>query len=358
MSDVSPKVFISYSWTSEAHRDHIRLYAERLRGDGVDVILDQWDLSEGQDKNVFMETMVTDISITHVIIFSDKTYSQKADKRKAGVGTESQIISKKIYEEIGQKKFIPVVCQKQDNDEPFLPTFLESRIWIDFSTQEKVNNNWERLLRALYGKPIYEKPALGKPPTYLMSGEEHTALPTIGKYNSLKDALFNSKANTIFCRKDFLDAVLMYAKHLRIRENPGSNIEDRIIGDIHKLLPLRNQLIDWLLLETSFPETKKFGEILFNFLERILALKYRDAELTSWKNTWFEAHAIFAYELFLYVIAVLIKTDSTTIIHELFIGHYFLPDSVANSNSDFTIFSSFYSYSSILEKRNKKLNTR
>jgi hypothetical protein len=93
----NPKAFISYSWSSPGHCDRIRSYAERLVNEGVDVILDQWDLSEGQDKYAFMEKMVTDPSVTHVLIFSDSQYSEKADERKAGVGTESQIISKEIH---------------------------------------------------------------------------------------------------------------------------------------------------------------------------------------------------------------------------------------------------------------------
>ena len=58
-------------------------------------------LRKGHDKFAFMERMVTDKSVTHVLVVCDKTYSQKADARKAGVGTESQIISKEVYEKVG-----------------------------------------------------------------------------------------------------------------------------------------------------------------------------------------------------------------------------------------------------------------
>jgi hypothetical protein len=102
----------------------IRAYAERLVNDGVAILLDQWDLSEGQDKYAFMEKMVTDASVSHVIIFSDETYAKKADERKSGVGTESQIISREVYEKVDQRKFIPVVCQRRDDGEPWLPVFL------------------------------------------------------------------------------------------------------------------------------------------------------------------------------------------------------------------------------------------
>ncbi len=239
MTEKQPKAFISYSWSSPGHCDLVRYYAERLVNDGVDTLLDQWDLSEGQDKYAFMEKMVTDPAVSRVIIFSDQTYAQKADKREAGVGTESQIISKEVYEKVDQKKFIPVVCQRGEDGEPCLPAFLKSRIWIDFSTPESVNENWEKLLRALYGKPIHEKPSLGKPPSYLVSEEGRPALPTIGKYNSLRNALMESKPTVPFCRNDFLDAAIGYADALRIRERPEGldNFDERVLQDLHMLLP-------------------------------------------------------------------------------------------------------------------------
>ena len=36
--------------------------------------------------------------ITHVLVFCERTYAKKADTRKAGVGTETQIISKEVYD--------------------------------------------------------------------------------------------------------------------------------------------------------------------------------------------------------------------------------------------------------------------
>ncbi len=63
MSDQAPKraprVFVSYSWSSSDHERQILEWAERLRSnDGVDVVLDKWDLKEGNDKHAFMESMV------------------------------------------------------------------------------------------------------------------------------------------------------------------------------------------------------------------------------------------------------------------------------------------------------------
>ncbi|NTV68350.1 MAG: TIR domain-containing protein, partial [Chlorobaculum sp.] len=82
---MSPRAFISYSWSSPGHQARIRQWAEQMLSDGVDVVLDVWDLNEGDDKYVFMEKMVTDESVTHVLVFSDSEYAAKADTRKAGV---------------------------------------------------------------------------------------------------------------------------------------------------------------------------------------------------------------------------------------------------------------------------------
>jgi hypothetical protein len=93
--------------------------ATQLVENGVDVVLDKWNLREGHDAVQFMESMVTDPNVTKVIVVSDKTYTEKADKRKGGVGTESQIISPEIYSKADQNKFAAVVSEVDENGEPY-----------------------------------------------------------------------------------------------------------------------------------------------------------------------------------------------------------------------------------------------
>lgn len=352
----TPKVFISYSWSSASHCDSIRLYAERLVNDGIDVILDQWSLSEGQDKYAFMEKMVTDTDVTHVLIFSDDQYTEKADARKAGVGTESQIISKEVYDKVDQKKFIPIVCQKDENSEPRLPVFLKSRIWIDFSTPEAVNENWEKLLRVLYGKPIHEKPSIGKPPSFLSDAIARPSLPTLGKFNTLRDALLNAKPTIEFCRKDFIDVTIGFIDSLRIRQNPNiEHRDEKVLIDLHTLLPIRDQLIDWLILESSFAPAPRFDNMLVDFLERILALRYPPEDLKQLEGWWSDSQRIFTYELFLYIIAILIKADRFENLQNIFTTHFILPESAVRGGRDFVAYDEFYGYSETLDYRNKRL---
>jgi TIR domain len=50
----------------------VREVCERLKGDGVSVLLDQWHLKEGDDVYHFMEQCVEDASVTAVLIFCDR----------------------------------------------------------------------------------------------------------------------------------------------------------------------------------------------------------------------------------------------------------------------------------------------
>ena len=43
----NPKVFISYSWTTTQHQLLVKEWADRLIADGIDVVLDIYDLKEG-----------------------------------------------------------------------------------------------------------------------------------------------------------------------------------------------------------------------------------------------------------------------------------------------------------------------
>ena len=345
----SPKAFISYSWSSPGHRDSIRSYAERLVSDGIDVIFDQWSLTEGQDKYAFMEKMVTDPSVTHVLIFSDSQYAEKADKRKAGVGTESQIISKEIYEKIDQNKFIPIVCERQEDNEPYLPVFLKSRIWIDFSNPEAVNGNWERLLRVLYGKPIYEKPKLGEAPLYIRENSATPSSPAIAKYNDLRQAILQGKKGIGLYRRDFLDACIGYADSLRVRERPQvGNLGEKIITDCGKLQLVRDHIIDWVLFESEAAKSEEFSETVIDTLERLRDLKSRPPEVNQWNDVWFQAHGLFVYETFLYIIAALLKTHSYGELNNIFTSHYLLPVTERYGDNSFDRFDTFYAHSEIL----------
>src|SRR5450759_5149568 len=104
----SPTCFISYSWDSDGHKDWVRGLAERLRKNGVDAILDQWNLRLGHDLTSFMEESIRCSNYTLLICTPE--FSRKSNNRKGGVGYETSIVTGEIFQGINKPdKFVPVL---------------------------------------------------------------------------------------------------------------------------------------------------------------------------------------------------------------------------------------------------------
>ena len=159
-----PKVFISYSWICKNKAVEL---ADRLLDNGVDVVIDVYDLREGMNKYAFMQRIVNDPSIEKALLLCDKSYKDKADSFKGGVGDETMVISPEIYGKVEQEKFIPVVLERDENGEPFLPTMVNSLIYIDLSDPATAEEEFLKLVRNLWGAPDKRKPKLGSRPAWL-----------------------------------------------------------------------------------------------------------------------------------------------------------------------------------------------
>ncbi|CAH7238375.1 SEFIR domain-containing protein [Vibrio chagasii] len=345
-----PKVFISYSWSSKHHQEMVKLWADRLIHDGVDVILDIYDLNEGDNKYAFMESMVTDSGVTHVLVICDTKYKERADAREKGVGTESTIISSKVYSQVKQSKFIPILCEFEENGEPIAPIFMDARIGINFSTPESVNENWEQLIRLLYSKPLHVKPKKGIAPSYITSDAPLPANEARAKFESLKQAVLQGKKGLKMYRQDFIDSCISYADNLRIRERP--NVDDfgqKVLDDCGRLKAVRNHLCDWVLLEGRVTQEAELTEALVDVLEKLYELKSRPEEVSSWSDAWFEAHSVFVYETFLYIVAALMKVGCYGVLHEIYTTNYINPPTVRNRDYEFESFSCFHGHSEVLQ---------
>ncbi|WP_355606367.1 TIR domain-containing protein [Xanthomonas cannabis] len=347
---MQPRVFISYSWSSLGHQERVRQWAEQLVGDGVDVVLDLWSFKEGDDKFVFMESMVVDQTITNVLIFSDERYSEKADAREAGVGAESQIISRRVYDAVTHSKFIPIVCEMDDNGEPYLPEFLKSRKWINFSSLEHANSNWEQLIRCLYGQPMHEKPPIGKPPAYLFMSAASPAVPPLSKFSSLKNAMQQQRPGIKGYRQSFLESIYDYVDGIRTKEViADDDVAQRVLADCRNLKFARDQLLDWVMLESEYTSGDVFEENIMSMLEMLLELKSPPVGLSSYNDSWFEAHSVFTYETFLYVVAALLKAGAYDQVRSVLTNSYLVPQSLYNDSGRMRGFDAFYASSTHLQ---------
>ena len=153
-----PKVFISYSWDGKEHEEWVLKLAEDLRcKNGIDIILDKWEMKLGKPLTHFMAHAVTDSD--RVICVMTPNYKKKTDNLEGGVGVEYSIISAEIQKNIKTEKFIPLFRSGDD-----VPTFLAGRDYIDMRDDNKYNETIEDLVRDIFDKPKYKKPELGPMP--------------------------------------------------------------------------------------------------------------------------------------------------------------------------------------------------
>lgn len=150
------KVFISYSWESEEHRAWVKAFADHLLADGIEAIVDQYDLGLGDRLPQFMEESVT--SADYVLIVCTPTYKAKADARVGGVGYEGHIISDELYSKRNEQKFIPVL--RGGTFTECVPVFLAGKLGIDLSDGFD-SENYENLIATIFHTK--KKPSVKRP---------------------------------------------------------------------------------------------------------------------------------------------------------------------------------------------------
>ena len=300
----TPRVFISYSWSSPIHEQWVLEFAERLSGDGIHVVLDKWDLREGQDKHVFMEQMVNNPSVKKVLVICDRAYQTKADSRSGGVGTETQLISKEVYDHTGQQKFIPIIRERDHKGAACVPTYMASRIHIDLSSDDFYEENYQKLIRNLYDKPLLKRPTLGVPPEFLDDGNQN--LPNNSrKLSELKNALLNGRQSANGLITEFLGALRQSLEQFRISGGQTPGFDDQVLASIEQMAPLREDFTDFTKIVFSY-QTDVDLEIFREFLESLIALGDRPPTITSYTEIDFDNYRVFIYELTLYFMAMLL----------------------------------------------------
>ncbi|HIF9099592.1 TPA: toll/interleukin-1 receptor domain-containing protein [Photobacterium damselae] len=159
MGATIPKVFISYSHDDQSHKKWVLELAQRLRNSGVDAILDQFRLGLGDDLGGFMEKSVAESD--RIIMICTDTYVAKANDGLGGVGYEKMIMTAEYMSNIDSKKVIPLIRQKGTHN---VPTFLKSRLHINFSRDDEFELQFDNLLREIHEAPLFKEPAVGNNP--------------------------------------------------------------------------------------------------------------------------------------------------------------------------------------------------
>jgi tetratricopeptide (TPR) repeat protein len=153
------KVFISYSHDSDEHAERVLALSNRLREDGLDCILDQYEPypSEGWPK--WMSKQLRECQL--VLVVCTETYLNRVTgKEKPGTGKgvkwESTLAYNYIYNEDSKNtRFIPVVFSA--DDKAFIPDILSGATYHCLEDED----GYQQLYRRLTGQLKVVKPPIG-----------------------------------------------------------------------------------------------------------------------------------------------------------------------------------------------------
>ena len=158
-----PTAFISYSWDDVPHKTWVRNLATRLRSDGVEAILDQWELVAGDQIPEFMENAITDNDF--VIVICTPKYKERCDGRRGGVGYEGDIMTSEVLYENNDRKFIPVLRSGSWTESA--PTWMRGKKYVDLSDFPNSEDGYQELLQTLLGANE-GPPPIGTPPVNII----------------------------------------------------------------------------------------------------------------------------------------------------------------------------------------------
>lgn len=138
-SEVShPKVFISYSHDLHEHEDRVLALSDRLCGDGIDCILDQYEDSPPEGFPRWMDRQIR--SADFVLMICTPTYysrvmGEEVPGKGLGVQWESALIYQYIYNSgASNMRFIPILFEGSSTSN--IPTPWQAVKYYRPSTEE------------------------------------------------------------------------------------------------------------------------------------------------------------------------------------------------------------------------------
>lgn len=325
------KVFISYSWSDQPR---VLSIVDKLLSSGVDVVVDVYDLRPGEDKYYFMERSVNDSDVDYVLIFSSKVYAEKANSRKGGVGDETQILSKEAYD-LNRNKVQVILLERDENKSEHLPAYLNSKLYFDFSTPEREQIEFEKLVRFIYERPLFRKPALGSRPTYLDEEkidlyplrEELSRLPIGGtrRFSRFIDEVGKKVHEVVFDADINIDNYLEYYGQLQ-------NIREICVDYAVRYYENDGRISDL---------SKKLIETVAN------------CYLVGTPEIKIDLVRSFAHELLICMVAIILYFDELEDLRA-FLSYKFEMKDPYRGGNNFVTYSDIYHYSNVFEQINRK----
>jgi hypothetical protein len=215
-----PKAFVSHA-TKDKDR-FVLEFASRLRAQGIDAWVDQWEMAPGDSlvDKIFEEGIKN--AHAFIVVLSENSVDRKWVREELNVG-----LVRKIE---GLMKLIPVII-----DDCEVPEALRSTVWVKIDDLDSYEEKLQDIVDAIFRRR--DKPALGVPPAYA----------------TLADALPGLTA---------VDTAVLKAACARTIRKGGAHVQtDEVLETLESLSIGREQVMESLelLARRHYIDAKKFA---------------------------------------------------------------------------------------------------
>ena len=171
-NDNHRRVFVSYSWDNDTHKDWVFQLCQDLRDKGVDAIIDQ-AMHKGKDLLDFMEKGIANAH--RVLVVGTPNYKRKSEEEKGGVKYEQNIIKASILHGIGSDRYITILREGADFEESF-PAVISTKGGYDMRNDGDYQEHLTALVHEIYDKPVMVLNPIGAVPDFAREEGEKSAL--------------------------------------------------------------------------------------------------------------------------------------------------------------------------------------
>ena len=156
----SEEVFISYTQESVEHSERVLQLSNRLRSEGVDCVLDQYETSPPEGWPRWMDKKIRDAKYV-LVVCTEAYYKRVMGEEKEGIGLGIRWEGSLIYQHLymagaTNTKFIPVIFDEKQKGH--IPMPLQGATYYSLARA----TGYEDLYRRLTGQSKTERPKLGE----------------------------------------------------------------------------------------------------------------------------------------------------------------------------------------------------
>lgn len=171
-NDDHRRVFVSYSWDNDSHKEWVFKLCQDLRSKGVDAIIDQ-AMRKGKDLLDFMEKGIANAH--RVLVVGTPNYKRKSEEEKGGVKYEQNIIKASILQGIGSDRYITILREGESFEKSF-PAVISTKGGYDMRNDGDYQEHLTALVHEIYDMPVVVLNPIGAVPEFARQDENNDGL--------------------------------------------------------------------------------------------------------------------------------------------------------------------------------------